>query len=48
MTAPDDAPDPEREPVRLGDLFPDVIDGLAEVAAAERVHTRHEKEHDHD
>jgi hypothetical protein len=41
MNEPDDDPDPAREPVRLGDLFPDVTDQLAEVAARCRVDDRH-------
>lgn len=41
MTAPDITPDPEREPVRLGELFPDVTDELAEVSARQRVTDRH-------
>lgn len=41
MTAPDIPPDPEREPVRVGDLFPDVADELAEVSARQRVADRH-------
>jgi hypothetical protein len=49
MTAPDLTPDPEREPDRLGDLFPDVTDHLAELAARTRVADRHttNEENDH-
>lgn len=32
---------PDREPARLGDLFPDVTDHLAELAARTRVDDRH-------
>jgi hypothetical protein len=44
MTAPDLTPDPEREPDRLGELFPDVTDHLAELAARTRVDERHDRE----
>jgi hypothetical protein len=40
MTAPGLTPDPDREPVRVGELFPDVTDHLAELSARRRVDNR--------
>lgn len=46
VTAPDLAPDPGREPVRLGDLFPEVVEVLAETTATQRINQRHNHQED--